>query len=195
MIKSIINFLNNWGLESPETFRDHFGWHNSLCIFKTKASRGKFSVRLYVYSQTRNTYNNESKTNATLTTHSPFSRFNRHLDPFVCRFQSLLVILLRKKLIGIPEVEEYYADALENAWDEVWEWANHAQNARPRRADSRVAWFSDGPGRSRSRTLSLPRLMDFIQGHVRDVMTPFFFPPIRSNVTYSQKSGILENRA
>ena len=37
--------------------------------------------------------------------------------------------------------------------------------------------------------------MDFIQGHVRDVMTPFFFPPIRSNVTYSQKSGILENRA
>ena len=26
-------------LESPETFRDHFGWHNSLCIFKTKASR------------------------------------------------------------------------------------------------------------------------------------------------------------
>ena len=37
--------------------------------------------------------------------------------------------------------------------------------------------------------------MDFIQGHVRDVMTPYFFPPIRSNVTYSQKSGILENRA
>ena len=27
-------------LESPETFRAHFGWHNSLCIFKTKASRG-----------------------------------------------------------------------------------------------------------------------------------------------------------
>ena len=29
-----------WGpfLESPETFRAHFGWHNSLCIFKTKAS-------------------------------------------------------------------------------------------------------------------------------------------------------------
>ena len=33
--------------------------------------------------------------------------------------------------------------------------------------------------------------MDFIQGHVRDVMTLLFFPPIRSNVTYSQKSGIL----
>ena len=27
-------------LESPETFLAHFGWHNSLCIFKTKASRG-----------------------------------------------------------------------------------------------------------------------------------------------------------
>ena len=26
-------------LESPETFRVHFGWHNSPCIFKTKASR------------------------------------------------------------------------------------------------------------------------------------------------------------
>ena len=57
----------------------------------------------------------------------------------------------------------------------------------------RAAWFSDGPGRSRSRTLSLPRLTDFNQGH--DVMTPLFFQPIRSNVTYSQKSGILENRA
>ena len=39
-----------------------------------------------------------------------------------------------------------------------------------------VAWFSDGSGRSRSCTLSLPRLMDFIQGHVRDVMTSLFFP-------------------
>ena len=27
-------------LESPETFRVFFEWHNSLCIFKTKASRG-----------------------------------------------------------------------------------------------------------------------------------------------------------
>ena len=27
-------------LESPETFRTYFGLHNSLCIFKTKASRG-----------------------------------------------------------------------------------------------------------------------------------------------------------
>ena len=25
--------------QSPETFRAHFGWYNSLCIFKTKASR------------------------------------------------------------------------------------------------------------------------------------------------------------
>ena len=39
-----------------------------------------------------------------------------------------------------------------------------------------LALFSDGPGRSRSRTLSLPRLMDFIQGLIRDVMTPLFFP-------------------
>ena len=60
-----------------------------------------------------------------------------------------------------------------------------------RRSDGTVACFSDGPGRSRSRTLSLPHLMDFIQGHVRDVMTLLFFPPIRSNVTYSRKSGIL----
>ena len=27
-------------LKSPETFRAYFGWHNSICIFKTKASRG-----------------------------------------------------------------------------------------------------------------------------------------------------------
>ena len=27
-------------LKSPETFQAYFGWHNSLCIFKTKASRG-----------------------------------------------------------------------------------------------------------------------------------------------------------
>ena len=34
--------LETWGLllESPETFRAHLGWHNSLCNFKTKASRG-----------------------------------------------------------------------------------------------------------------------------------------------------------
>ena len=42
-----------WGLflESPETFRAHFGWHNSLCIFKTKASRGtKLCRYFYFYS-------------------------------------------------------------------------------------------------------------------------------------------------
>ena len=34
--------LETWGLllESLETFWAHLGWHNSLCIFKTKASRG-----------------------------------------------------------------------------------------------------------------------------------------------------------
>ena len=38
-------------LESPETFRAHFGWHNCLCIFKTKASRGtKLSSYFYFYS-------------------------------------------------------------------------------------------------------------------------------------------------
>ena len=26
--------------QGPETFRAHFGWHNCLCIFKTKVSRG-----------------------------------------------------------------------------------------------------------------------------------------------------------
>ena len=42
-----------WGLflESPETFRAHFGWHNSLCIFKTKASGGtKLCSYFYLYS-------------------------------------------------------------------------------------------------------------------------------------------------
>ena len=28
-------------LERPDTFRAHFGWHNPLCIFKTKASRSR----------------------------------------------------------------------------------------------------------------------------------------------------------
>ena len=43
----------SWGpfLESPETFREHFGWHNSLCIFKTKATRGtKLSSNFSFYS-------------------------------------------------------------------------------------------------------------------------------------------------
>ena len=41
-IQPASNHLQSWGpfLESPETFRAHFGWHNSLCIFKTIASRG-----------------------------------------------------------------------------------------------------------------------------------------------------------
>ena len=37
--------------KSPETFRPHFGWHNSLCIFITKAPRGtKLSSYIYFYS-------------------------------------------------------------------------------------------------------------------------------------------------
>ena len=37
-----MSLINSRGpfLESPETFRAHFGRHNYLCIFKTKASRG-----------------------------------------------------------------------------------------------------------------------------------------------------------
>ena len=38
-------------LESAENFRAHLGWHNSLCIFKTKASRGlKLCSCFNVYS-------------------------------------------------------------------------------------------------------------------------------------------------
>ena len=38
-------------LESPETFRAYFGRNNSLCIFKTKASRGtKLCSYYYFYS-------------------------------------------------------------------------------------------------------------------------------------------------
>ena len=38
-----------------------------------------------------------------------------------------------------------------------------------------LAWFSDGPGRSRllSRTHSLPRLIYLVQSHVHDVIAPF----------------------
>ena len=38
-------------LESPETFRAYFGWYNSLCIFKPKASWGtKLCSYFYFYS-------------------------------------------------------------------------------------------------------------------------------------------------
>ena len=37
-------------LESPEKFRAYFGWHNSLCIFKTKASRGMKLCSYFYYS-------------------------------------------------------------------------------------------------------------------------------------------------
>ena len=38
-----------WGpfLERPETFRAHFGWHNSPCILNTKASRGPKLCRYF----------------------------------------------------------------------------------------------------------------------------------------------------
>ena len=42
-----------WGpfLESPETFRAHLGLHNSLYIFKAKASRGtKLCINFNFYS-------------------------------------------------------------------------------------------------------------------------------------------------
>ena len=35
-------------LKSPETFRAYFGWHNFLCIFKTKASRGT-ELQLFLF--------------------------------------------------------------------------------------------------------------------------------------------------
>ena len=41
-------------LESPETFLAHFGWHNSLCIFETKASRG---TKLWSYDNFYPLYN------------------------------------------------------------------------------------------------------------------------------------------
>ena len=41
-------------LESSETFRTYFGLHNSLCIFKTKASRG---TKLCIYFNFYSLYN------------------------------------------------------------------------------------------------------------------------------------------
>ena len=41
-------------LESPETFRAHFEWHDSLSIFKPKASRG---TKLYSYFNFYSFYN------------------------------------------------------------------------------------------------------------------------------------------
>ena len=43
-LDSAVHSLNNWGLcpvsRKSRNFRAHFGLHNSLCIFKAKASRG-----------------------------------------------------------------------------------------------------------------------------------------------------------
>ena len=41
-------------LESPETFRAHFGWHKFHCIFKTKASWG---TKLHSYFHCYSLYN------------------------------------------------------------------------------------------------------------------------------------------
>ena len=41
-------------LESPESLREHFEWHNSLCIFKRKASRG---TNLWSYFHFYSLYN------------------------------------------------------------------------------------------------------------------------------------------
>ena len=45
-----------WGsfLDRPEAFRAHFGLHNSLCIFKAKASRG---TKLCIYFNFYSLYN------------------------------------------------------------------------------------------------------------------------------------------
>ena len=48
--------VGTWGLflESPETFRAHFGLHNALCILKMKASRG---TKLCIYFNFHSLYN------------------------------------------------------------------------------------------------------------------------------------------
>ena len=37
-------------LESPESFRAHFGWLNSLCIFKTKTFRGTIFKFIFYFA-------------------------------------------------------------------------------------------------------------------------------------------------
>ena len=49
----VFRSTGSWGLflESPESFRAYFGWHNYLRIFKTKTSRGKkLCSYFYFYS-------------------------------------------------------------------------------------------------------------------------------------------------
>ena len=50
-----------WGLflESPETFRAYFGWHNSLCIFKTKAFRGTKLCSYFCFSSLYNIWKDQ----------------------------------------------------------------------------------------------------------------------------------------
>ena len=60
------------------------------------------------------------------------------------------------------------------------------------RFSGEVAWFSDGPGRSRlsSHTYSFPRPMALVQSRVHDVIAPGEFHPMRANVTLPQKWGM-----
>jgi len=46
-------------LESPETFRAYFGWHNSLCIFKTKAFRGTKLCSYFCFSSLYNMWKDQ----------------------------------------------------------------------------------------------------------------------------------------
>ena len=52
-------------LESPETFRTHFGWHDSLCVFKTKASPGtklcSYFNFYYLYNRSKDQLNRISE--------------------------------------------------------------------------------------------------------------------------------------
>ena len=46
-------------LKSPETFWAYFGWHNSLCIFKTKASRGTKLCSYFCFYSLYNTWKDQ----------------------------------------------------------------------------------------------------------------------------------------
>ena len=49
--RAITSCYRAWGLflESPETFRAHFGWHNSFFIFKARASRGTNLAVIFIF--------------------------------------------------------------------------------------------------------------------------------------------------
>ena len=48
ILKTFLLFPWSPFLGSPETFRAYFGWHNSLCIFTTKASRGTKLCKVFL---------------------------------------------------------------------------------------------------------------------------------------------------